>query len=85
MVSMVTLMAQASTLDEAKSLAEKGAAYVKGNGKDKFKAMAEFNNPNGEFARGDLCVFLQDFNGVILAHGGTPKLVLHNSTYNLLK
>ena len=69
----MTLMAQASTLEEAKALAEKGAAYVKANGKD--KAIAEFNKPDGEFTKGDLYVFLQDFNGVILAHGGNPKLV----------
>ncbi len=47
MVFGVTLMVQASTLEEAKALAEN--------------------------------------KGVILAHGGNPKLVLHNSTYNLLK
>ena len=60
----MTLMAQASTLEEAKALAEKGAAYVKANGKD--KAIAEFNKPDGEFVKGDLYVFLQDFSGLIL-------------------
>jgi len=72
----MTLMAQAATLEEAKALAEKGAAYVKANGKD--KAIAEFNKPDGEFVKGDLYVFLQDFNGVLLAHGGNPKLVGQN-------
>ena len=64
MVFGMTLMAQASTLEEAKALAEKGAAYVKANGKD--KAIAEFNKPDGEFVKGDLYVFLQDFSGLIL-------------------
>jgi cytochrome c len=76
MIFGATLMAQAATLEEAKALAEKGAAYVKANGKD--KAIAEINNPNGEFVKGDLYLFLQDFNGVILAHGGNPKLVGQN-------
>jgi len=73
MVFGVTLVAQASTIEEAKALAEKGAAYMKANGKD--KAIAEFNNPNGEFVKGDLYLFAIDFNGIILAHGGNPKLV----------
>ncbi len=72
MVFGMTLMAQASTLEEAKALAEKGAAYVKANGKD--KAIAEFNKPDGEFVKGDLYVFLQDFSGLMLANGGNPKL-----------
>jgi len=73
MVFGMTLMAQASTLEEAKAFAEKAAAYMKANGKD--KAIAEFNNPNGEFVKGDLYIFVQDFNGMMLAHGGNPKLV----------
>jgi cytochrome c len=76
MVFGLTILAQASSLEEAKALADKAAAYVKANGKD--KAAAEFNNPNGEFVKGDLYVFLQDFNGVLLAHGGNPKLVGQN-------
>jgi signal transduction histidine kinase len=76
MIFGMNFIAQASTLEEAKALAEKGAAYVKANGKD--KAIAEFNNPNGEFVKGDLYVFFQDFNGVMLAHGGNPKLVGQN-------
>jgi len=34
---------QASSLDDAKTLAEKAAAYIKANGKD--KGIAEINNP----------------------------------------
>ena len=71
----VTLV-QASTLEEAKAFAEKAAAYMKANGKD--KAVAEFNNPKGQFFKGDLYVFAQDFNGVMLANGGNPKLVGQN-------
>ena len=76
MVFGVTLMAQASTLEEAKALAEKAAAFMKANGKD--KAIAEFNNPKGQFVKGDLYIFAQDFNGIMLANGGNPKLAGQN-------
>jgi cytochrome c len=69
-------IAQASTSEEAKALVEKGAAYMKANGKD--KAIAEFNNPNGEFVKGDLYIFAVDFNGLTLANGGNPKMAGQN-------
>ena len=76
MVFGMTLIAQAATPEEAKSLVEKGAAYMKANGKE--KAMAEFNNPAGDFVKGDLYIFAIDFNGVTLANGGNPKLTGQN-------
>jgi cytochrome c len=69
-------LVQASSLEEAKSFAEKAATFMKANGKD--KAVAEFNNPKGQFVKGDLYVFAQDFNGVMLANGGNPKLAGQN-------
>lgn len=72
----VVYLAQASTAEEAKAFAEKAAAFFKANGKD--KAVAEFNNPNGQFKKGDLYVFAQDFNGIMLANGGNPKLAGQN-------
>ncbi len=68
----VVSLTWASTPEEAKAFAEKAAAYFKSNGKD--KAVAEFNNPNGQFKKGDLYVFAQDFTGLMLANGGNPKL-----------
>jgi cytochrome c len=76
MVFGVTFIAQASTLEEAKAFAEKGAAFWKANGKD--KAIAEFNNASGQFVKGDLYIFAQDFNGVMLANAGNPKLAGQN-------
>jgi signal transduction histidine kinase len=67
---------QAAPQDDAKALAEKAAAYVKANGKE--KAMAEFNNPKGQFSKGDLYIFANDFNGVCQANGGNPKLTGQN-------
>jgi cytochrome c len=70
------LFAHAATLEEAKALGEKAAAYVKANGKD--KAIAEFNNPTGLWVKGSLYVVLQDFKGVVLANGGNTGLVGQN-------
>ncbi|HEY3278529.1 MAG TPA: cache domain-containing protein [Syntrophorhabdaceae bacterium] len=63
---------QAAPLDDAKTLAEKSAAYVKANGKE--KGIAEIANPKGQFVKGDLYVTLQDFNGIALANPMNPKL-----------
>jgi len=65
-------IASAATLDEAKAMAQNAAAFAKANGKD--KAVAEFNNPNGQFTKGAVYVVFIDFNGVVLAHGGSPAL-----------
>jgi cytochrome c len=72
----VAVIAQASALDEAKAMTEKAAAFWKSNGKD--KALAEINNPKGQFVKGDLYVYAQGFDGIILAHGGNQKLVGQN-------
>jgi signal transduction histidine kinase len=52
---------------------ESAAAYVKTNGKE--KALAEFNNPNGSFIRGELYIYAYDFNGTTLAHPVNPEKV----------
>lgn len=62
----------ASSLDDAKGLAEKAAVYVKANGKE--KGLAEIRNPKGQFVKGDLYVVAADFNGVSLANPMQPKL-----------
>lgn len=69
----VASVCSAGTMDEAKAMAEKAAAYWKANGKE--KAIAAFNDPKGQFVKGDVYVVAHDFNGVVLAHGGNQKLV----------
>ena len=69
-------LAQAATADEAKAFAEKAAAYAKSNGKE--KALAEFNNPKGQFVKGDLYIFANNWEGTCLANGGNPKIVGQN-------
>jgi cytochrome c len=70
-VSILTV--QAVSPDDAKALAEKATAYWKANDKD--KALAEINNPQGQFVKGDVYVVAHDFKGNVLAHGANPKLV----------
>lgn len=66
-------VAQASSLDDAKALAVKAAAFWKANGKE--KALAEFNNAKGSFVKGDLYIVAHDYQGNVLAHGVNPALV----------
>jgi cytochrome c len=66
-------IANAVTLDDAKGLAEKAAAFWKANGKE--KAIAEFNNPKGQFVKGDLYIVAHDFKGIVLARGTNQSLV----------
>lgn len=68
----VVYPAQAASQDEVKAMSEKAVTYWKTNGKE--KAMAEFNNPNGQFRKGNLYVGAVGFDGLILANGGNPKL-----------
>ncbi len=67
------LVAQAATADDAKAMAVKAAAFWKTHGKE--KALAEFNNPKGQFVKGDLYVVVQGYDGVLLANGGNQKIV----------
>ena len=61
---------------KAKAMVEKSLEYLKANGKE--KAIAEFNNPKGQFVKGDMYVVLQGLDGTVLANGGNPKLVGQN-------
>jgi cytochrome c len=49
------------------------AAYVKTHGTE--KSLAEFNNPNGSFVRGELYIYAYAFNGTTLAHPVNPEAV----------
>jgi signal transduction histidine kinase len=68
-----THLAYADKAADAKAMVEKAVAFLKANGKT--KAFAEFTNQKGRFTKGELYIFVTDFNGMTLAHGGNPKLV----------
>lgn len=69
-------LVQAATLEDAKELGIKAAAFVKANGRE--AGVKELNNPKGQFVKGELYVTLHDFNGVFLANPKISAVVGHN-------
>lgn len=68
--------AERATLDEAKAMVKKARAYLREVGPE--KAFAEFSNPKGRFVDRELYLFVNDRNGVNLAHGANPRLIGKN-------
>ncbi|WP_308606244.1 cache domain-containing protein, partial [Massilia sp. DJPM01] len=68
--------ARRGTAEEAVAMVKKASAYLNENGRD--KAIAAFNDPKGEFIKGDLYVFMFTFDGTALAHGQNAKMVGKN-------
>jgi len=66
------LAADKGTKEEAAALVNKAVAFIKAHGRD--KALAEFNNPKGQFVDRDLYVIVGDMQGKCLAHGAMPEL-----------
>lgn len=64
---------QHRTRDEAVLFVKKAVAYIKQHGKE--KAMAEFNNPKGQFVEGESYIVALDLDGVLLADGTKPRIV----------
>lgn len=62
-----------ASLDEAQAMVRKAAAYLKKNGID--KAVAEVNQPKGQFVDRDLYVTILDGKNINLAHGANQKMV----------
>lgn len=65
--------AAAPTKDEVVAVVKKAVEYYKANGKE--KALAEFNNRDGLFAKGEDYVDVHDLNGVCVAHPISPAKV----------
>jgi len=55
---------------------DSAAAYAKTHGTK--QALAEFNNPNGSFIKGELYIYAYGFNGTTLAHPVNPEKVGKN-------
>jgi cytochrome c len=62
-----------NSADEAKTMVEKAVLYFQANGKE--KALKEFNNPKGEFVKGELYIVGMAMDGTVIAHPFSPKLV----------
>ena len=58
------------------ALAERGLAHIHDVGRD--QALADFSRPDGGFIDGELYIFCLDASGVVVASGGSPKIVGHN-------
>ena len=68
--------AEGGQAEAAKALAERAVAHIRAAGRD--QAFADFSRPDGGFVDGELYVFCQDVSGVVVAHGGNPKIVGRN-------
>jgi len=83
MVTVATMVQPAfadehATMDEAKAMSVKAAAYVQDHGRD--EGIKAFMAPGGQWHDRDLYVFMSDRKGVNIAHGVNPALVGKNLT-----
>lgn len=67
---------QFATAAEATAMVQKGAAFIKANGKD--KGYAEINNKAGQFVDRDLYLTVYGLDGTVRAHGANAKMVGKN-------
>jgi signal transduction histidine kinase len=72
----VAMAEEKGTAAEAQTLVKKAVAYMKEVGKE--KAIAEFNNPKGQFIYKDLYVWATAMDGTNLSHPYTPALIGKN-------
>ncbi|MEH6825622.1 MAG: cache domain-containing protein [Motiliproteus sp.] len=70
------LVALSATQQEAQTLAEKATSYVEAHGLE--QSRQTMHDKAGGFIDGELYVFVLDFEGETLIHGGNPKLVGRN-------
>ncbi|HJV81560.1 cache domain-containing protein [Noviherbaspirillum sp.] len=66
----------ATSKDDAVALAQKAVAHVKEVGID--KACKDFAVAGGEYFKGELYVFLQDKNSLMICHAAIPRTNGHN-------
>jgi cytochrome c len=69
--TVITPQATYTTNETLVAFVENAVAYAKANGKE--RALAEFNNRNGSFVRGELYIYAYAFNGTTLAHPINPE------------
>jgi cytochrome c len=76
MVLAAATPADAHTAQDVQAITERAVAHIRDVGRE--RAFGDFSRPDGGFVDGDLYVFCQDISGVVLAHGGNPKIVGRN-------
>lgn len=75
-----TLHSSRAKEKEAKALLDVATAQVK---KDAKAAIAAFNQPHGQYVRGELYVFAVNMGGVFLANAGEPHALVGMNTLDL--
>ncbi len=65
--------AAGGSAEEAEAMVKRAAQFIVTEGTD--RTFAEFTNQDGAFIDRDLYIFVVDFNGITLAHGGNAGLV----------
>jgi two-component system, NarL family, sensor kinase len=70
---IVGIGANPGVREDLKSFVAEAIAYADENGKD--AALAEFNDRNGTFVRGNLYIYAFDYNGMTLALPHQPQLI----------
>jgi cytochrome c len=68
--------AAAHTADDVTALVERAAAYIRSAGQA--RGFADITRADGGFVDGDLYVFCNSADGIVLANGGNPKIVGKN-------
>jgi cytochrome c len=72
----VAYVAYAGTAEDAKTLAQGAAAFIKQNGLQ--AGVTEIMKPDGKFRKGKLFLTANDFSGKMLASAAIPTLVGQN-------
>ena len=69
--SLKASKSQEEKINELKQFVDSGIEYVKQKGEA--EAYKEFNKQQGKFRKKDLYIFVCQYDGLALAHGGDPK------------
>ena len=69
----VTFALAKGTAKEAQAMVDKAIAYFQANGK--VKAFAAFDDPQGQFVKEDLYIYVVDMKGDIVSHGANKALI----------
>jgi cytochrome c len=70
---LVTSNLLASNSSDVENLVNKAYAFCEKEGLD--KCVKSFNDKNPEYIKDDLYIFVSEFNGMTLAHGGNANLI----------
>ena len=58
---------------DATAMVDKAVSYFQANGQ--VKAFAAFDDPKGQFVKGDLYIYVLNMQGDIVSHGANKKLI----------